>query len=166
MATTTVPEAKGEGFTPAGPATATLSLRRLNVMRIGYLVMGVGLAFLKWPLFFQDGGLGSLPVFEGVVAALLTAMGLLAFLGLRYPIQLLPLLIFESLWKLIWLGSVGVPRLLAGDMDAEMSTVFSSVLVVVVILAVIPWRYVVAQYVTRQGDPWRSHPTQPATNHR
>jgi hypothetical protein len=70
-------------------------------MRIGYAVMGVGLALVKWPLFFQNGGVASLPVFEGAVAALLTAMSILAFLGLRYPIQLLPLLVFESLWKLV-----------------------------------------------------------------
>jgi hypothetical protein len=88
-------------------------------MRVGYLFMGVGLVLVKWPLFFQNGGLASLPVFEGVVAALLTAMSLLAFLGLRYPIQLLPVLVFESLWKLIWLAAVGVPHLVAGDMDQD-----------------------------------------------
>jgi hypothetical protein len=62
-------------------ASELLPTYRLNIMRIGYLVMGVGLALVKWPLFFQDGGVASLPVFEGVVAALLTAMSLLAFLG-------------------------------------------------------------------------------------
>lgn len=145
-------------------ASESLPTYRLNIMRLGYLVMVVGLAFVKWPLFFQNGGLGALPVFEGVVAALLTAMSLLAFLGLRYPIQLLPILIFESLWKLIWLAVVGVPHLLAGDMDAQMSEVFSSVTVVVIILAVIPWRYVFAHYMTKQGDPWRSDPTRPVTD--
>ena len=30
-------------------------------------------------------------------------MSLLAFLGLRYPVKLLPLLLFESAWKLLWL---------------------------------------------------------------
>ena len=64
----------------------------------------------------------SLPVFEGVVAALLTAMSLLAFLGLRHPVRMLPLLVFESLWKLIWLGVVGVPHLMAGDMNAQVSS--------------------------------------------
>ena len=162
MATTTAPGAERGRFS-ADSEAATLSVRRLNVMRVGYLLMGVGLAVLKWPLFFKDGGLGSLPVFEGVVAALLTAMSLLAFLGLRYPIQLLPILIFESLWKLIWLAAVGVPHLLAGDMGAQMSDVFSSVSVVVIILAVIPWRYVFGQYVTKRGDPWRSDPMMPRT---
>jgi hypothetical protein len=144
-----------DAIQPRTAAAEALPTWRLNVMRIGYLVMGVGLVLVKWPLFFQDGGVASLPVFEGVVAALLTAMSLLAFLGLRYPIQLLPVLIFESLWKLIWLAAVGVPRLMAGDMDPQMSSVFGSVAVVVIILAVTPWDYVWKRYVRAPGAPWR-----------
>ena len=92
-----------------------LSTRRLNVLRFGYAFMGVGLAIAKWPLLLQA---PSLPVMDGVVACLLTAMSLLAFLGLRYPVQMLPILVFESLWKLIWLVAVAIPHLVAGDMDA------------------------------------------------
>ena len=33
----------------AGRSPATLPPWRLNVMRVGYLVMGVGLAVTKWP---------------------------------------------------------------------------------------------------------------------
>jgi hypothetical protein len=136
-------------------ATHSLPTWRVNVMRIGYAVMGVGIAFLKWPLFVQNGGLGALPVYEGVVAALLTSMGLLALLGLRYPLQLLPLLVLETLWKLIWLAAVGVPALMAGDMSDQMSTVFGSVMLVVLILAVTPWDYAWKRYVRAPGAPWR-----------
>jgi hypothetical protein len=38
-------------------------------------------------------------VVEGVVICLLTAMSLLAFLGLRYAVQTLPILPFEVTWK-------------------------------------------------------------------
>ena len=133
----------------------TLSIRRLNIMRIGYLLMAVGLAVVVvWPEFLQ-GRAASLPLFEGVVAALLAAMSLLAFLGLRYPVQLLPLLIFESLWKLLWLGAVAAPHLIAGDMTPEMSTVLFNLALVVVILAVTPWDYVWKRYVLAPGAPWR-----------
>lgn len=144
-----------EATQPRTTASESLPTFRVNIMRIGYLVMGVGIALVKWPLFFQNGGVASLPVFEGVVAALLTAMSLLAFLGLRYPVQLLPLLVFESLWKLIWLAAVGIPHLVAGDMDAQMSSVFFSVLFVVIILAVTPWDYVWRRYVRAPGARWR-----------
>jgi hypothetical protein len=151
----TTTEQGGEAISPRIAATESLPTYRLNIMRIGYLFMAVGLVIVKWPLFFQDGGVASLPVFEGVVAALLTAMSLLAFLGLRYPAQLLPVLVFESLWKLIWLGAVGVPHLMAGDMDAQMRSVFFNVSFVVIILAVTPWDYVWKRYVSAPGAPWR-----------
>ena len=38
---------------PSTPA-AELSARSLNVMRIGYAFMGIGLAIVKWPLLIQD----------------------------------------------------------------------------------------------------------------
>jgi hypothetical protein len=76
-----------------------LSTRRLNVMRLGYAFMGVGLVLVKWPVLLQNAP--SLPVGEGVVACLLTAMSLLAFLGLRYPVRMLPILLFEVAWKVL-----------------------------------------------------------------
>lgn len=136
-------------------AVTPLPTYRLNIMRVGFLVMGVGLALVKWPLFFKDGGVASLPVFEGVVAAILTAMSLLAFLGLRYPIQLLPLLVLESLWKLIWLAAVGLPKLVADEMTDETRNVFLSVCLVVIVLAVTPWDYVWKTYFRTPGAPWR-----------
>jgi hypothetical protein len=125
---------------------------RVNLMRVGYLLMVVGLAVTRWPKIPDA---ASLSVFEGVVTALLTAMSLLAFLGLRYPIRMLPVLVFESVWKVIWLAAVAVPNLAAGDLDAEMGRVLSSVSLVVVILAVTPWDYVVRRYLSAPGDPWR-----------
>ena len=138
-------------------ASESLPTYRVNIMRVGYLFMGVGLVLVKWPLFFQNGGLASLPVFEGVVAALLTAMSLLWFLGLRYPIQLLPVLVFESLWKLIWLAAVGVPHLVAGDIDQDpqLKSVFFNVSLVVIVLAVTPWDFVWKRYVRARGAKWR-----------
>ena len=130
-----------------------LPLWRLHAMRVGYAVMGVGLALVKWPLVINY--VQSFPLYEGVVAVLLTAMSLLAFLGLRYPIRLLPILLFECLWKLIWLGVVALPAAAAGSVDAAMSTVLVNCSLVVVILAVVPWGYVWRHYVVAKGDRWR-----------
>ena len=55
----------------------------------------------------------------GVVDCLLTALSLLAFLGLRYPTRMLPVLIFETVWKIIWLSVVGIPAVLEGNVDSE-----------------------------------------------
>jgi len=36
-------------------------------------------------------------------------MSLLAFLGLRYPVGMLPILLFEVTWKVIWIVAVARP---------------------------------------------------------
>jgi hypothetical protein len=130
-----------------------LSTRRLNVLRFGYAFMGVGLAIVKWPLLIQDAS--SLPVMEGVVTCLLTAMSILAFLGLRYPIRMLPILLFEVAWKVIWIATVAIPHLIANDMNAATSEVLFSCSFVVIIITVIPWGYVWRRYVMTSGDEWR-----------
>jgi hypothetical protein len=130
-----------------------LSVRRLNIMRFGYAFTGVGLAIVKWPVLIQN--VQSLPVMEGVVVCLLTAMSLLAFLGLRYPVRMLPILLFEVTWKVIWIAAVALPHLVSDDMNAATSEVLFSCSFVVIILAVIPWRYAWRRYVRTPGDAWR-----------
>jgi hypothetical protein len=134
-------------------ADQELSARRLNVMRCGYAFMGVGLAIVKWPVLVQN--VSALPVSEGVVACLLTALSLLAFLGLRYPLRMLPILLFEVTWKVIWIGAVALPHLVADDIDPATSAVLFNCSLVVIIIAVIPWRHVWQRYVRTPGDPWR-----------
>ena len=128
-----------------------LSTTQLNLMRAGYLLMGVGLALVKWPLL---PGAAALPLFEGVTLCILTAMSLLAFLGLRYPVNLLPVLLFESAWKLLWLLLVALPKATAGDLDPATTEILVNCSPVVVILVVIPWRYVWGHYVRTAGDRW------------
>jgi len=139
------------------PTAAEVSLPRLYFLRLGYLVVAVGLALTKWPLIINHDR--RWPLFEGVETCMLVALSLLAFLGLRYPLQMLPILLFELAWKLIWVAVVVLPLWLANQIDPATLRVFYSCLVVLIVLAVIPWRYVVAHYVTKPGDPWRSDRT-------
>ena len=129
-----------------------LSLPRLYALRFGYLVVGVGLAVRKWPLFLHRDTWG---LEEGVVTCLLVAMGLLALLGVKYPVRMLPVLVFESLWKLIWLGAVAAPLWLDGRLDGRTAETAAMCLWVVVVLAVVPWRHVARRYLTEPGDRWR-----------
>jgi hypothetical protein len=144
MSTTTAP--------PPPTTRPELSLLRLNLMRVGYAFMGIGLVVVKWPLLTDA---HSMPLFEGVVTCLLVAMSVLALLGLRYPVKLLPVLLFESLWKVLWLGIVAVPAAVAGSIDEATREVLVNCSFVVVILAVTPWRYVWREYVRAPGERWR-----------
>lgn len=132
-------------------AESALPVWRLNAMRGGYLLMGVGLAIVKWPLLPQA---QTLPLYEGVVLCMLTAMSLLALLGLRYPVKLIPLLLLESLWKLLWLGIVAVPVLASDGVGPEMRDVVVSCSLVAIIIAVTPWHHVWRTYAVARGDAW------------
>ncbi|WP_139006183.1 hypothetical protein [Arthrobacter crystallopoietes] len=145
-----------QASSPSQPAAASaneLPLYRLHLMRAGYFYMAVGLAIFKVPDLFSNGA--SRPLMEGVVTCFLTAMCILAFVGLRYPVRMLPLLLFESIWKLIWLASVALPAIMDDAVDPAMSELIFNCSMVVIILAVIPWRYVWQHYVTAKGDRWR-----------
>ena len=140
-------------LTSTAPTTANgLSLTRLHLMRAGYLLTGVGLAVVKWPLLPT---VHTLPLYEGVTLCLLTALSLLAFLGLRYPVRLVPLLLFESAWKLLWLTLVALPAAADGTLDPATSDIAVNCSLVVLILAVTPWSYVWRTYVRATGDRWR-----------
>ncbi len=145
-------------------ALVQLSLPRLYLLRFGYLVLAVGLAATKWPLIVNHDG--PWPLFEGVETCMLVALSLLWLLGLRYPIKMLPILLFEVGWKFIWLTVIAVPLLTTDSIDPAALSVFYACLWVVIPLAVIPWPYVVRQYVIKKGDPWRSHATGPVTGQR
>lgn len=71
------------------------------------------------------------------------------------PVALLPVLVFESVWKVIWLSLVALPLVVAGDLDPAASQVLVNCSLVVLIIAVTPWRYVWRRYVGTPGERWR-----------
>jgi hypothetical protein len=77
---------------------------------------------------------------------------------------MLPILLFEIGWKLIWVTVVVLPLWTSDQLDQATAEIFYSCLVVLIVIAVIPWRYVVTQYVTKHGDPWRPEATRPVNN--
>lgn len=126
---------------------------RLYTLRAMYLLIVVGLGIVVWPgVIHQD---RPWELMEGTVACMLAAFSALSILGLRYPLQMLPLLLWELVWKTLWLGIVALPQWWAGHIDESIKpSIFACSLVVLVYIA-IPWRYVFAHYVKKPGDRWR-----------
>lgn len=130
-----------------------VSLLRLYLMRALYLLIAVGLAFDIWPQFVEHAK--PLSLWHGVGISLLTAMSLLAVLGIRYPLKMMPLLFFELVWKAIWLIAVALPLWSAHHMDPDTAASVPECLMGVIVPIVIPWRHVLANFAKAPGDRWR-----------
>ncbi len=127
-----------------------VSLVRLYVLRATYLLLVIGLGAMIVPVLVSHDSAA-----RGVIPSLLGAVWLLAFVGLRYPLQMLPLLFFELVWKMIWLFDFGLPQWSAGQLPPTFSEdMFNIGLGVILMPIVIPWGYVWRHYLKVPGDRW------------
>lgn len=131
-----------------------LSLSRLYLLRAMYLLIAVGLATTVWPHILFPTDLAAGP--KSVIRALLGALAVMCLLGLRYPVQMIPLLLFELLWKVIWVVASGIPMWLGPGLDEYAAeTLFATLMGVVLVPLVVPWGHVFNHYVKAPGDRWR-----------
>jgi hypothetical protein len=139
----------GAGVAP--PLEEHVSLLRLYVLRATYLLLVIGLGAMIVPVIISHE-----PVARGVIPSLLCGVWLLAFLGLKYPLRMLPLLMFELAWKAIWLIAFGASQWVSGQQPPTFAEDFFNIMTGVILMPlVIPWGYVWRNYVKAAGDRWR-----------
>ena len=131
-----------------------VSLTRLYVLRATYLLVAAGLFAMIWPLLLDAPE--TVEHFRGVTWCLLGTVGLLAAVGLRYPLKMLPVLWFELLWKLIWVVTIGLPLRSSGQLVGDFrETWFNNIVGLVIIPLAMPWGYVIRNYIRAPSDRWR-----------
>jgi len=130
----------------------TPSLLRLNLLRAFYLVLVVGLGIQMWPALIYH--VYGMKLASGTVVCMLWALGTLSILGVRYPLQMLPLLLFEITWKAAWLLTVALPHRLRGQWSEDLGSSTFAVGLIVFFIPLVPWSYVFEHYVQKHGDPW------------
>jgi hypothetical protein len=131
--------------------TQEVSLARIYVLRATYLLLVIGLGGMIVPEVLNH------PIISrGVIPSLLGAVWLLAFIGIKYPLEMLPLLMFEFAWKSIWALAYGLPQWSVGQLPATFAEdSFSIGLGVILMPLVIPWGFVYRHYVKQSGARWR-----------
>jgi hypothetical protein len=133
-----------------------VSTFRLYLLRAMYVFTAVGLATEKLPALLHPANLSPS---DGVVLSVLGATALLAVVGIRYPIKMLPLLFFEFVWKSIWVLAFGLPLSLSGGLDPNVSfggteTLIACLVGVVLVPLAMPWGYVFKHYFKVPGARW------------
>ncbi|MES2351562.1 MAG: hypothetical protein V4641_28650 [Pseudomonadota bacterium] len=129
-----------------------VSLLRLYMLRTVYLIIAVGLGLVIGPGVIHHAQPWGL--MQGFVNCMLAAFGLLCALGIRYPLQMLPVLLWELSWKVLWLVIVALPAWRAGPLDQAMLENLIEIAVVVIIPIAMPWGYVFNKYLKQPGDRW------------
>ena len=94
-------------------------------------------------------------LFDGVAFSFWSTLMLLMAVGLRYPLQILPLVLLQLSYKTAWLLAVALPLWSADRLEGNLiGTTKTFAVVVVVDLLVMPWGYLWRNYVTKPGDSW------------
>lgn len=133
-----------------------VSLARLRLLRGMFLVNLVFLGSGIWPeLIGLHRAYEPLPA---VAFCFWAALAALSGLGLRYPLAMLPVLLLQLLYKVLWILAVWLPLQLTGTAaDMSVGRLDLAVLFIggaVLDLVVIPWPYVVARFVRAPGERW------------
>jgi hypothetical protein len=143
----------------------TVSTLRLNLLRLFYLVLilGIGLDMGVWSRMIHQ--VYSMPLDSGMVTCMLFALSVLSILGLRYPLKMLPVLFWEFTWKASWLLSVALPHWLRRQWSQDLGSTAFAVGMIVIFVPLVPWSYVFEQFVKKDGDPWWRRATAALASH-
>jgi hypothetical protein len=133
-------------------AGGELPLWRLYTLRTCYFILAAGLGVYVWPSVLHHSN--AFADAQGVRFAVLAGLGATALLGFRYPVKMLPLLLFELIWKAVYLAAFALPLWRAHQINEAEAADIKAVLMVVILVPLIPWRYVWRHYVIERGDRW------------
>jgi hypothetical protein len=130
------PRAQYEGVRPI----------QVYLLRLVFILMFFVLGKTTWTHIFTHRG--SWDPMDAVAWCVWTAFAMLAGLGIMRPLKMLPILLLEVFYKVLWLLIVAYPQWSAGTLagsSAEGTT--SAFLWVVLPIVAIPWGYAFRSYV-------------------
>jgi hypothetical protein len=135
----------------AQPRDMEVPLWRLYLLRAMALLGAVN-GFFVHPQWMFDPSLTN----RGMILGFTAGLWVMSFFALRYPVKMLPIFIFEFVWKTIWLLWFGLPQWLSGVRSPRLSEdLFSIGFISIVFGLIIPWGYVWRHYFKDPAERWR-----------
>ncbi|MGE3192116.1 MAG: hypothetical protein AB7K08_01450 [Microbacteriaceae bacterium] len=122
------------------------------LLRVMFALMATFLAFDVWKNIL--GHVGPWNPIEAAAWCFWAGFSLLAIFGVFKPTKLLPVVLLEIVYKVLWLGIVAVPVWFFGVPAGEgfQTVAFSFVLVVLPIVAM-PWKHFISTLGLRRSRP-------------
>lgn len=134
-----------------GRRDGEVSLLRLYLLRANYLLWAVAGLFLALPPLVDPD-----PAARGMIDSMLFGLWAMGVMGVRYPLQMLPIFLFEFVWKTIWLLAFGLPQWLAGTGSPRLNDDLIAIGNGPILFGlIIPWGYVWRHYVKSPAERWR-----------
>ena len=130
----------------------TVAPWRIVLLRLLYAAIALIMGSFVWrQILFES---ADWDVMRGLAKAMLAALALLSLWGVRYPLQMLPLMLFELAWKTIWLTLIALPAWRNGHWTPDIEALFYDCIGIVVLPFIMPWNYVWARYVRQPAEAW------------
>lgn len=129
--------------------TIGVSKFRIYLLRFFYLLIFVLLGQEVWSKIFTHKE--SWEPLPGVAYSFWAAFSVLAILGILHPLKMIPLLLVQISYKLIWLIIVAYPLWSANQLTGSSAQGLAEINLksIVVDLLVIPWPYVLKNYILK-----------------
>ena len=127
-----------------------VSLARLYAIRAAALLGVYGLFSTVMTL------VDPAPDERGMLKAMVSGLWVMSLITIRYPLKMLTVLLFELVWKLLWLIFFGIPQWWTGVGSPRLSEDLWSIgAFPIVCILIIPWGYVWRHYVKEPAERWR-----------
>lgn len=123
-----------------------VSLFRLNLMRVLFIVMFLVLGLDVWEALINS----KTPIdpMKGIALSFWAALATLPILWLKNPLKVIPILLLQLSYKIIWLAFIAYPLWVVDEL--ELSTVAnlakSNFIGAILDILVIPWAYFIKKY--------------------
>jgi hypothetical protein len=110
---------------------------RIVLLRLCYLTIALGLGVSMVPrlIWLPSDWTSS----QAVVTSFLTAMMSLCALGVFRPIAMLPVMVFELIWKFTYMFRITLPAWLDGSLTPKFEAVFWECVPILLFVPIIPW---------------------------
>ena len=125
-------------------------VRRINIylLRVLYFLIAVAVGKGSWTFLLTEPS--SVSPMEAVTWSVWAAFSLVAILGLIHLLKMLPVILLEIAYKIIWLAFVAYPLWSAGTLAGSSAEGLSLVFVWVLLpIIAVPWGYAIKVYVLK-----------------
>ena len=123
-------------------------VRKINIYLLRALYTLIFLFVGKSSWTYIGVNYGALDPMEGVVWSVWASFSVLSLIGIIYPLKMLPIILLEILYKVIWLLVVAYPLWSVGQLEgSDAEALFLPFVWVILPIVAVPWKYVFRKYI-------------------